>query len=258
MAPLIGDVDGVFHLASVAGVSAVVNNPVRTMKVALLGSMQVLDAAAASPRKPRVVVFSTSEVYGRHATQVNEQLDTPIGPVPEPRWSYAAAKAAIEHLAHGYGRECGLPVVSVRPFNVYGPGQIGEGAIHHFVKRAIAGEPLVVYNDGRQVRAWTYVSDMVAGTIGAMEAAGAPGHAFNIGSPADAVTVVELAARVAQTVETFTGVRVPILHESRGYPDVETRIPDIAAAETLLGFAPAVRLDEGLRRTVAWYLQGTP
>jgi nucleoside-diphosphate-sugar epimerase len=161
------DAESVYHLASIAGVGTVLHHPVRTMRVAIQGTFEVFDAAVAMPRPPRLVAFSTSEVYGRQARQVRESDDTPVGPVSQSRWTYASAKLAVEHLAHAFGREFGLEVATIRPFNVYGPRQVGEGAIHNFVKRAIAGEPLVVYNDGAQIRSWAYVDDVVDGAIAA-------------------------------------------------------------------------------------------
>lgn len=242
-------VDEVYHLASVAGVATVLHHPVRTMRVALQGTFEVLDAALSMPVPPRLVVFSTSEVYGRMARNVAESDDTSVGPVAESRWTYASAKLAVEHLTHAFGREHGLRVTTVRPFNVYGPRQVGEGAIHHFVRRALAGEPLVVHNDGGQLRSWLYVDDMVRGTIAAMERPAGIGEAFNLGNPAATVTVREL----AELVVRVSGSDSPIVSEPRDYPDIEVRIPEIGKAGSLLGFVPQVGLEAGIARTIAWY-----
>lgn len=239
----------VYHLASVAGVATVLHHPVRTMRVALQGTFEVLDAAVSMPEPPRVVVFSTSEVYGRNARDVAETDDTSVGPVAESRWTYASAKLAVEHLTHAFGREHGLAATTVRPFNVYGPRQVGEGAIHHFVRRALAGEPLVVHNDGTQLRSWLYVDDMVRGTIAAMERPEAVGQAFNLGNPGATVSVRELAELVARVANASS----PIISEPRDYPDIEVRIPEIDKAAALLGFDPEVGLEEGIARTIAWY-----
>jgi nucleoside-diphosphate-sugar epimerase len=249
VAEAVSGADRVVHLASIAGVGTVLSNPARTLDVALTGTRNVLEAARRCDTPPRVVVFSTSEVYGRMAWDAREEEPTPIGPVGQPRWSYACAKIATEHLAEAYMREFGIPTVSVRPFNVYGPGQLGEGAIHNFVRRAITGEPITVYNDGRQLRSWCYVDDMVDGTARALEAPSAPGHAFNIGNPQATITVLRLAELVAREA----GGTANIQFETRDYPDVEVRVPNIDRARRLLGFEPTVGLDEGIRRTVAWY-----
>lgn len=241
-------VDRVVHLASIAGVGTVLSNPSRTMDVALTGTRNVLEAARANGCR-RVVLFSTSEVFGRFAFNVGESDVTPIGPVGEPRWSYACAKIATEHLAHAYHLEFGLPTVSLRPFNVYGPGQVGEGAIHNFIRRVLAGEPITVNNDGRQIRSWCYLDDMVAGTLAALEADSAPGHSFNIGNPAATITVLRLAELVAR----LAGGGAPIEFVRRDYPDVETRVPNIDKARELLAFEPRVGLEDGIRRTLDWY-----
>lgn len=245
-------VDQVYHLASIAGVGTVLHHPVRTMRVAIQGTFEVLDAAVAQPKPPRVVVFSTSEVYGRQARDVSELGDTSVGPVSQSRWTYASAKLAVEHLTHAFGREHGLQVATVRPFNVYGPRQVGEGAIHHFVRKALLGEPLVVHNDGSQLRSWLYVDDMVSGTIATMEHPAAAGHAFNLGNPAATVSVREL----AELVVAVAGSSSPVISEPRDYPDIEVRIPNIDRARTLLGFEPLVGLRQGIEKTVAWYRTG--
>lgn len=245
-------VDQVYHLASIAGVGTVLHHPVRTMRVAIQGTFEVLDAAVAQAEPPRVVVFSTSEVYGRQARDVAESNDTSVGPVSQSRWTYASAKLAVEHLSHAFGREHGLQVATVRPFNVYGPRQVGEGAIHHFVRKALLGEPLVVHNDGAQLRSWLYVDDMVSGTIATMEHPAAVGQAFNLGNPLATVSVRELADLVVEV----SGSASKVVSEPRDYPDIEVRIPNIDSARSLLGFAPTVDLREGIARTVAWYRAG--
>lgn len=246
-------VDRIAHLASIAGVGTVLSHPVRTMQIAIMGTMNVLEAAERVGGVRRVVTFSTSEVFGRYAFNVSEDDDTPIGPVDQARWTYAVSKIASEHLVHGYGRERGVPVVTLRPFNVYGPGQIGEGAIHNFIRRALSGDPITVYNDGRQIRSWCYISDMVDATLASLERDDAVGHAFNIGNPAATITVL----RLAELVQRLAGSTTPIAFERRDYPDVETRVPNIDRARRLLAYEPRVSLDEGIARTLDWYRERT-
>jgi nucleoside-diphosphate-sugar epimerase len=245
------DVDSVVHLASVAGVATVLNNPVRTMRVAIDGTANVLEACRRNGNIRRIVDFSTSEVFGRFAFNALESDATSIGPVGESRWTYAVAKIASEHLAHAYGREHNLPLVSLRPFNVYGPGQIGEGAIHNFIKRAINNDPIVVNNDGRQIRSWCFVDDMVAGTLLALEHPNAEAQVFNIGNPTATITVL----RLAELIKRLAGSRSEIQFKRNDYPDVETRVPNIDKARDLLGFEPTVSLEDGIERTLAWYRQ---
>lgn len=243
------DVDHVVHLASVAGVSTVLNNPVRTMRVAIEGTTNLLEACRLSDRVERIVDFSTSEVFGRFAYNAAETEPTPIGPVGESRWTYAVAKIAAEHMAHAYGREHQLPIVSLRPFNVYGPGQIGEGAIHNFIRRTLMNEPIIVNNDGRQIRSWCYVDDLVQGVLLTLVTPGIQGQVFNIGNPTATITVL----RLAELIQRMCGGGGRIVHQRRDYPDVETRVPNIDKARTQLGFEPEVSLEDGIERTIAWY-----
>jgi nucleoside-diphosphate-sugar epimerase len=128
--------DYVIHLASIAGVDTVLKNPVLTMEVALEGTINALRAANEAGGVKRFVDFSTSEVFGTHAYRVAEGDVTTLGAVGEARWTYAVAKLATEHLAHNYAKQFKLPTVSIRPFNIYGPGQVGEGAVHVRLARA--------------------------------------------------------------------------------------------------------------------------
>lgn len=244
-------VDRIVHLASVAGVGTVLNNPVRTMRVAYEGTLNILEAARKRETIRRVVTLSTSEVYGRFAYNVREDEATSIGPAGESRWTYAGSKIAAEHLAVAYMRQFGLPVVSLRPFNIYGPGQIGEGAIHNFIKLALAELPITVNNDGRQLRSWCYVDDMVQGILLALTRGEAIGEVLNIGNPPATVNVL----RLAELVKRLAGSRSEIIFRRRDYPDVEIRVPNIDKARELVGFEPTVTLEEGIERTIAWYRQ---
>lgn len=239
----------VVHLASIAGVDTVMRHPVDTMRVALLGTSNVLEAAMACPALERVVDFSTSEVFGRHAFNVTEGDVTSLGAVGEARWTYAVSKLATEHLAFNYYKQHGLPTCAVRPFNIYGPMQVGEGAVHAFIVRALRDEPLQVHNDGGQIRAWCFVDDIVAGTLLALEHPRAIGHSFNIGNPRSTVTIYNLAREIVR----LSGSRSRIDLVRWSFPDVELRIPNIEKARELLGFEPRVDLEEGLLRTLEWY-----
>jgi len=159
------------------------------------------------------------------------------------------SKLAGEHMAHAYHDELGLPSVTVHPFNVYGPGQIGGGAIRAFIENAIAGRDLVIHGDGSQIRAWTYVADMVNGVLACLEHEAAAGQAFNIGNPRSSVTIYDL----AQRIKRISGADVDIVFQPLHYADVELRIPNVEKARTVLGWEPLVELDEGLEKTIAWY-----
>ncbi len=240
----------VVHCAGIAGVDTVLESPVRTMRVNVIGTYNVLEAALrARDTIERLVDFSTSEVFGQHAFNVDEGHVTTIGSVGEARWTYAVSKLAGEHMAHAYHAELGLPTVSVRPFNVYGPGQIGGGAIRAFIEAALAGRDLTIHGDGSQIRAWCYVDDMVDGALLAVEHANAIGESFNIGNARSAVTIHDLAQRVKRLSDCQGEIVFQPLH----YTDVELRIPNVEKARELLGFEAKVDLDEGLARTIAWY-----
>ena len=238
------------HAAGIAGVDTVLASPVRTMRVNVIGTYNALEAGVATRETlERLVEFSTSEVFGQHAFNVQEAQVTTIGSVGEARWTYAVSKLAGEHMAHAYHSELDLPAVSLRPFNIYGPGQIGGGAIRAFIEAALAGRDLEIHGDGAQIRAWCYVDDMVEGLLLALEHPNAIGESFNIGNARSAVTIHDL----AQRVKRLTGCPGEIVFQPLHYTDVELRIPNIDKARELLGFEAKVDLDEGLERTIAWY-----
>ena len=245
----------IVHLAAIAGVDTVLESPVRTMTVNLIGTYNVLEAAQATRESlERLVDFSTSEVFGRHAYKVEEIHETAQGSVGEARWTYAVSKLAGEHFAHSYYDELGLPTCSLRPFNVYGPGQIGGGAIRAFIEAILAGEDLVIHGDGAQIRAWCYVDDLVDALLLILERPEAVGQVFNIGNARSVVTVYDLAARIRRLMEADSEITFRPLH----YTDVEMRIPNVDKARNLLGWEPKVDLDDGLARTIAWYRERQP
>jgi nucleoside-diphosphate-sugar epimerase len=244
----------VVHLAAIAGVDTVIRMPVTTMKVNMIGTYNVLEAAVAEGTIERFVDFSTSEVFGSYAYKVSEGDVTSLGAVGEARWTYAVSKLATEHLSHNYGLQYGLPTVSIRPFNIYGPGQVGEGAVHRFIVRALAGEDLEIHNDGSQIRAWCFVDDIVGAVVQCLVRPEAVGQAFNVGNPRSVLTIYDL----ARTVVRLSGSSSGLAFVNWPHTDVELRIPNIAKARRLLGFEPMVDLDEGLLRTIAWYRERSP
>ena len=245
----------VVHLAAIAGVDTVLESPVRTMRVNLIGTYNVLEAAHATAETiERLVDFSTSEVFGKHAYKVEEIHETAQGSVGEARWTYAVSKLAGEHLAHAYYDEFGLPSCSIRPFNVYGPGQIGGGAIRAFIETILAGRDLVIHGDGSQVRAWCYVDDLVDALMLVLERPEAVGEVFNVGNERSVLTVLELATKIRELMEADVEIKFRPLH----YTDVEMRIPNIEKARKVLRWEPQVDLDEGLVRTIAWYRERQP
>jgi nucleoside-diphosphate-sugar epimerase len=240
----------IIHMAAIAGVDSVLKSPVRTMRVNLLGTANVVDVAAANMGTlERFIDFSTSEVFGKHAYKVEETHEMSGGKVGEARWTYAVSKLAGEYLAHSYFDEIGLPVSVVRPFNIYGPNQVGVGAIHHFTVRALRGEDLIIHGDGSQIRAWCYIDDILSALMRILEVPAAIGQAFNIGNPRSVCTTYDLAQRILR----ITGSDSQLVHKPLHYSDVEIRIPDVTKSRELLTWEPMVDLDDGLTRTMSWY-----
>ncbi len=241
--------DFVVHMASIAGVDTVLKNPVLTMEVSLEGTMNALRAAREAGTVKRFIDFSTSEVFGSYAFRVREADVTSLGAVGEARWTYAVSKLATEHLAHNYWKQYGLPTCSIRPFNIYGPGQVGEGAVHAFVVRALSGAPIQIHNEGDQIRSWCFIDDIVDAIVLALARDQAVGHSFNVGNPRSTITIYQLARLIVR----LAGSASPIEFVEWNFPDVELRIPDVRKAERLLDFRAQVDLEDGLARTIAWY-----
>ncbi|MBI3681761.1 MAG: NAD-dependent epimerase/dehydratase family protein [Acidobacteria bacterium] len=244
----------VIHCAAIAGIDTVIISPVRTMRVNMVGSANVLEAASKLPDCERVVCFSTSEVFGPYGFRSRESDRTVIGVVGEARWTYAVSKLAEEHLAMAYWKEKTLPAVVVRPFNIYGPGQVGEGALRTFIQRAILDEPIEIHGDGTQIRAWCYVDDMVDGIMLSLTHPRAVGESFNIGNARAITTIYGL----ANTIIRVLGSKSRIVFVRKDYADIELRVPAVDKARDLIGFEAKIDLEEGIRRTAEFYRQRIP
>ena len=259
VAELVDEADVVFHLAAAVGVKLIVESPVRTIETNVHGTEVVL--AQACKKKKKVLVASTSEVYGL-SNQVPFREDHPLvmGATTKGRWSYACSKALDEFLALAYWREKKLPAVVVRLFNTVGPRQTGQYGmvIPSFVKQALAGRPITVYGDGSQSRCFGYVGDVVGALIKLMDEPAAVGEVFNVGSDEE-VTIGEL----AELVRGMTGSRSEIVtlpYEQaygEGFEDMPRRVPDISKVGRLIGYRPTVKLEEILRRVIAYQSQLT-
>ena len=238
----------VVHLAAIAGVHNYYQRPYDVMRVNFGGTRNLLDALRDAPPR-RLVYISTSEVYGRHATDADEDDLLQVEHYAEPRWTYAVSKIAAEKACIAWGSQFGVEVASLRPFNIYGPGQTGAGAVRDMVLAALAHEEIVVHGDGSQVRAWCYLDDFVDACLATLTTPGIGGEVINIGNADAAVSVnrlVELIVRSAQS-------KSHIVYRPHFGTDIPHRTPLIAKAHRLLGYQPRVGLEEGLARTVAWY-----
>ena len=241
----------VIHCAAIAGIDTVIKRPTETMRVNMVGTANVLEAARSLKNMQRLVDFSTSEVFGTTAFRAEEGQQTHIGAVGEARWTYAVSKLAGEHLAKAYHSEFGLPTVTLRPFNIYGPGQVGEGALRTFIQRALKDEEIQIHGDGNPIRAWCFVEDFIEGLMLAITHPAAVGEAFNIGNARAVVTILGL----AETVVRVLGSKSRIRFTRKDYADVELRVPSVRKARELLGFEAKVDLEEGIARTAEFYRQ---
>lgn len=254
-------VDFVYHLAAAVGVKFVLENPLRSLLTNIRGSENVLEAANRSGNK-RVVLFSSSEVYGK-GTQVpfTEDQDRLLGPTQVLRWSYATSKSVDEYLAMGYYQERQLPVVVVRCFNTCGPRQSGAYGmvLPRFVQQALRGDPLLVFGDGTQTRCFSYVGDVVRGTLMLADEPRSFGQVFNIGTEEE-VSVRDLARAVRATAGSKSEIEFVPFEKIYGdrFEDMQRRVPSLTKIRALVGYEPQCSLDELLRITVDYYRARTP
>jgi len=241
----------VVHAAAIAGIDNTVRSPVKTMTVNMIGTANALEVASQVPELERFLDFSTSEIFGNRAFKAEEIDQSVTGAVGEARWTYAVSKLAGEHLTYAYHREKGLPTVTVRPFNIYGPGQVGEGAIAIIIRKAVADEDIYIFGDGSQIRAWCYVDDMVDGLLLALERPEALGESFNIGNARAVTTIFGLAETICRILHS----KSKIVFRDALSADIELRIPSVEKSRKLLGFQARIDLEEGLRRTADWMIR---
>ena len=239
----------VVHAAAIVGVGRVCSYPRETLETNFVGALQVLKALEKNPRLERFVYFSTSEVFGVNSFRVHEDTPTAVGPAAEARWSYAIAKLAGEHLVKAYHRQAGMPVVTVRPFNVFGPRRLGAHAVQAFVLNSLRGLPIEVHGDGSQIRCWCYIEDFCNALVEMLARPKAVGEDFNIGNPKNTITIYELARMVLE----LTGREVPIVLTESPCPDIEIRVPSLEKAKQILDFQPVYDLRQALKLTVDWY-----
>lgn len=250
---LVARCDVIFHLAAAVGVKLIVERPVRTIETNIRGTEAVL-AAAAHERK-RVLIASTSEVYGlSDRVPFREDGNLVMGATTKSRWSYACSKAIDEFLALAYHREKELPAIIVRMFNTVGPRQVGRYGmvVPRLVDQALAGEPLTVYGDGRQTRCFGYVGDAVKSLMLLMDHPDTAGEIFNVGTT-DEVSINHLAERILG----LTGSSSKIVHVpyeqayEAGFEDMPRRVPDTSKAARVIGFTPRTSLEDILRSVIA-------
>lgn len=255
LAELVDTCDVVFHLAAAVGVKLIVESPVRTIETNVRGTEVVL--AAANKKKKKVLMASTSEVYGlSDQVPFREDGNLVMGATTKGRWSYACSKAIDEFLALAYWREKKLPTIVVRLFNTVGPRQTGQYGmvIPTLVKQAIAGKPLTVYGDGKQTRCFGYVGDVVGALMGLMDHEDAVGQVFNIGSNEE-ISIAHLAQRIKELTSSDSEIVYVPYNEAyeEGFEDMPRRVPDVSKVQKLVGFEPKTNLDGILRQVIAYH-----
>jgi UDP-glucose 4-epimerase len=252
-AELVDRVEVVVHLAAAVGVRLIVESPVNTIETNVHGTETLLKLA--NKKKKRLLLASTSEVYGKSMeVPFREDSDLVLGPPTKGRWSYACSKAIDEFLALAYYKEKKLPVTVVRLFNTVGPRQTGRYGmvIPNFVRQALAGSPITVFGDGSQRRCFTDVSDVVRALSSLMTHEGAVGEVFNVGSQQE-ISILELAQRVKAKTKSRSEILFVPYHQAyeEGFEDMQRRIPDTGKIEKLVGYRPTVSLDRILERVIA-------
>jgi len=251
---LTGICDVVFHLAAAVGVRYILENPLKSIKTNIQGTEKVLELCAKFKKK--VLIASTSEVYGKHThAPLTESDNIVYGPSSKFRWSYAASKLMDEFTALAYHRIEGLQVVITRLFNTVGPRQTGAYGmvIPRFVEQALCDQPLTVYGDGRQTRTFTDVKDVVDALIKLVDHNGAVGEVFNVGGTEE-TTIVDLAQRIIQLTGSRSSVELIPYEKAFGkdFEDMQRRVPSIEKIKDLIGFEPASDLDAILEKVIAY------
>jgi UDP-glucose 4-epimerase len=246
----------VFHLAAAVGVEYVIHNMLKSIQINIRGTEVVLEEANRGG-KPKIVLFSTSEIYGKGASvPMAEQDDRVLGPTVRHRWAYSTTKAVDEILALAYWREKKLPVVILRLFNTCGPRQTGQYGmvVPRFVRQALLGQPITVYGDGQQSRCFLAVDDLVTGVLALSAEPGAVGEIVNLGS-SEEVTMEELARRVKAITGSASEIEFVPYNQAYepGFEDMRRRVPDTTKAQRLIGFAPRRSLDDLVRSVVEYF-----
>jgi UDP-glucose 4-epimerase len=260
LAELIDRCDVVYHLAAAVGVKLIVESPVNTIETNVHGTEVVLKLA--NKKKKKVLITSTSEVYGKStAVPFSEDQDLVLGATTKGRWSYACSKAIDEFLGIAYWHEKKLPVVIVRLFNTVGPRQTGRYGmvIPNFVCQALTNQPITVYGDGNQSRAFGYVGDVVAALADLAQHPAAVGQVFNIGNTEE-ITMNDLAHLIKQMTNSVSEIiHIPYDRAyEKGFEDMPRRVPDIRKVQQLIGYQPRLNLKDILTEIIAVTRESVP
>ena len=257
VAELVDLCDATYHLAAAVGVKLIVESPVRTIETNIRGTEIVL--AHAAKKRKRVLITSTSEVYGKRETiPFREDDDLVMGATNKGRWSYACSKAIDEFLAIAYWKDKKVPTVIARLFNTVGPRQTGHDGmvVPNFARQALEGKEITVYGDGSQSRCFTHVSDVVGALMKLMETTEATGEVYNIGGDQE-VTILQLAERIKALTESSSKITFLAYDQAyeAGFEDMQRRVPDTTKLRNLIGYQPTFGLDEILKDVIAYQRQ---
>jgi UDP-glucose 4-epimerase len=251
-AELVDEADVVFHLAAAVGVRLIIESPVRTMETNIQGTEIVLGLAA--KKRKRVVLASTSEVYGKRTdVPFREDDDLVLGPPNRSRWSYACSKAVDEFLALAYWKEKRVPIVIARLFNTVGPRQTGRYGmvVPTLVRQALEERPITVFGDGSQRRCFAHVRDVVGALIALAEHPRAVGEVYNVGSDQE-VTILELAERIRRCTGSSSAITFVPYDDAYegGFEDIMRRVPDLTKLRALTGYEPTYDLEDILASVI--------
>lgn len=247
--PLADGVDRVIHLAAQAGVRYSLTNPGAYERANLAGHLNVLEfARSLGDRLIQMVYASSSSVYGGNTKlpfSVDDQVDNPVS-------LYAATKKADELMSHAYSHTYGMAQTGLRFFTVYGPWGRPDMSAYIFTSKILAGEPIPVFNHGDMQRDFTYIDDIVAGVVAALDlppAADGPRHRlYNLGNHRS-----EPLMRFIGLIEAALGQKAEIDFQPMQPGDVQATYADIDATQRDLGFQPSTPIDEGIPKFIAWY-----
>ncbi len=255
LAELIDKCDVVFHMAAAVGVMLIIESPVNTIETNIKGTEAVL--IHANKKKKKVIIASTSEVYGKSDQKsFKENGDLILGPTTKGRWSYACSKAIDEFLALAYCKEKRLPVVITRLFNIVGPRQTGRYGmvVPRFVKQALLNQPITVFGDGKQTRCFTHVKDAVSSLVKFSQTDKAVGEVINLGSDNE-ITIASLAKKVKEAADSKSEIRYVPYNEAyeEGFEDMRRRVPDLKKIKKIIGFKLKYSLDDILKDVIEYY-----
>jgi len=241
---LIKDCDLVLHMAAALGVDNILENPIESISTNFYGSEIVLKASLKFDK--RIIIASTSEIYGKNVKQPLSELDDRVIGTPQKlRWTYSDAKALEEAAAHYYFLTKNLPVTTVRFFNTVGPRQTGKYGmvIPRFVKSALNGTPIEVFGDGKQTRVFCHVNDTVKAISSIIIEPKTIGEVFNIGGSGE-ISIFELAKLIIQKTGSKSEITFTKYEDAYGigFEDMQRRVPDISKIENFTGWKPSLSL----------------